>query len=415
MSHGQLERLQFERLQKLVKYAWDNVPFYRRSWSASGFNPSDLKTLADFEALPMIDRNDVVERCEEFIPGDYQRGRLTKITTGGTSGMPMEFYIDNYKARAKEVAYVGYINRRYFGCRMFDRELLLRGDRIVDEKSLDNHRFWKYSLVKRGLAMSSFHLTGDNFRYYMAKLRSYDPHVIKAYPSSIYALCLLMKDKGEKPLRSLHAVICSSENVTETQRRLVKEVLGVDISSFYGHSEKCVVAFEGDSGQMLFHPLYGYTEFIGCDGDICSTPGQMAEVVVTGFAHDYFPLIRYRTNDVIEVGRPEGLYDKTASRIIGRESDFVYDRQSNHIIFTNSDEPFWNVRGVEAYQYVQDRPGELCVRLKVSPDYERTSENVLLEGIAEIFPGFDIRFHYVADIAKTPRGKFKYLIQNIKN
>lgn len=50
------------------------------------------------------------------------------MTTGGTSGMPMRFYIDNYRARAKEVAFVETINSRYFGCRFFDRQIMLRGD-----------------------------------------------------------------------------------------------------------------------------------------------------------------------------------------------------------------------------------------------------------------------------------------------
>ena len=145
-----------------------------------------------------------------------------------------------------------------------------------------------------------------------------------------------------------------------------------------------------------------------------TSPGQTAEVVVSGFSHDYFPLIRYRTNDLVEIGEPEGLFEKTAVRILGREQDFVYDNALNKKIFTNSDEPFWELDGVTAYQYVQDKPGEMTVRLQVSDRYELSTEERILSGINEVFPGFIIRFEYVNDIPKTARGKFKFLIQNLK-
>lgn len=415
MSIDELHRACEKQLLDIVGFAWEKVPFYRHKWSEAGIKPDDIRSVSDFESLPLIDRNDIIEHCDEFIPSDYDRRHLSRITTGGTSGMPMQFYIDNYRARAKEVAFVETINRKYFGCKPFDRQIMLRGDRVVDDEALRNYKFWKYSFIKRALALSSFHLSQDNFASYMAKIRSYDPHVIKAYPSSIGALCSLMKQNGEKPLKSLRAVICSSENISELQRKLVRQVLGVEIWSYYGHSEKCVAAFQGKDGKMLFHPLYGYTEFVDAEsGRVVTSPGQTAEVVVTGFNHDYFPLIRYRTNDLVEIGKPEGLFEKTAVRILGREQDFVYDNALNKKIFTNSDEPFWELDGVTAYQYVQDKPGEMTVRLQVSDRYELSTEERILSGINEVFPGFIIRFEYVNDIPKTARGKFKFLIQNLK-
>lgn len=414
MSIEDLDRMRLTKLKQLVNYAWTYVPFYRKLWASNNISPDDIHLISDFEKLPTIDRNDIIANCDGFIPNGYNRNRLSRITTGGTSGMPMYFYIDNYKARGKEIAYVGHINRKCFGCGFFERELLLRGDRIVNDKDLENKKFWRYSIVRHALLMSSFHITQENLPYYVAKLREYAPTVIKAYPSSLWALCYLLKRNDVGPLKSLKRVICSSENISDSLRSLVRETLGVEIYSFYGHSEKCVIAFQGNEGKMLFHPLYGYTEFISDKGEIVSQPGEIAEVVVTGFDHEYFPLIRYRTNDLIEIGTPQGLFDKTANKIIGRGEDFLYDKNYNKIIFTNSDEPFWKVKGIDAYQYIQDIPGKISVSLKVNSDFTNESEHNILLGMEEIFHGFEIEFCYVDDIPKTQRGKFKYLIQNIK-
>lgn len=409
LSLSQLEEFEFNSLKKIISYAWDNVDFYRITWSEKGFHPDKFKSISDYELIPIIDRNSIIDNLEAFIPKHYDRDRLAMVTTGGTSGMPMKFYIDNYIARGKEMAFLNYINKRYFGIHFNDPTVILRGYRVEND-----NKYWKYSHIHRGLIMSSFHLTKDNYPKYINKLRSYKPKYIKAYPSSIVALCLLMRSNNEQPLSDLKGIICSSENVYNWQRELVENVLGVKIFSYYGHSEKCVSAFQDHNGNMLFHPLYGYTEFIDKNDNIIFEPGSNAEVVVTGFNHNYFPLIRYRTNDIVEIGEPEGNFRKIAKRIIGREQDFVYDLHGNRILFTNNDEPFWEISGIIAYQYIQKQKGHLLLNLQVDRNFNTQDLKFLYDEVKKIFIDFKLNIEIVPHIEKTSRGKFKYLIQNCK-
>ena len=349
-----VKKIQYRMLKKQINYAWKKIPFYQRLWKEKGFNPEDFKSLDDIKKIPFIDKNDVREHFEEMIPIGYPKKRLTLVTTGGTTGMPMQFYIDNYKAKAKEIVFQIYREYRFWHCwRFIDNVAVLRGRQIAEDR-LKQNIFWEK--VNGDLYFSSFHLKNEYYEKYINKLREYKPRFIKAYPSSIVALCSMMKEHNDYSINGLKAVICSSENIYDWQRNLVRDVLGVEILSQYGHSEKAVWAFQYLDGKMCFHPMYSYVEFCDVDKSIDINTG-VAHVVCTSFNNYYFPFIRYKTYDYIEVAESKSYFTHVASRIIGREQDFVYDRDNNRTIFTNSDEPFWDVKGIVAYQYIQNEKG----------------------------------------------------------
>ena len=56
MPREQLEAMQLERLQEMVRYAYDNTVYYKRSFDEAGVQPSDIRTLKDIERLPFIDK-----------------------------------------------------------------------------------------------------------------------------------------------------------------------------------------------------------------------------------------------------------------------------------------------------------------------------------------------------------------------
>ena len=56
MPRAELEAMQLERLQEIVRYAYDNTVYYKRSFDEAGVEPSDIKTLKDLEKFPFIDK-----------------------------------------------------------------------------------------------------------------------------------------------------------------------------------------------------------------------------------------------------------------------------------------------------------------------------------------------------------------------
>src|SRR2546422_1030115 len=82
-----LAELQWDRLQHLVRHAYDTVPFYRSRWQAIGFAPGDLKTQADWQRLPMVGKADLQERRSEMMSSAAPKG--FDSATSGSSGTPV--------------------------------------------------------------------------------------------------------------------------------------------------------------------------------------------------------------------------------------------------------------------------------------------------------------------------------------
>lgn len=413
---AEIEAFQFEQLRSLIRFAWEEIPFYRKYWEAHGFDPSKFRQLGDMSLIPCIDKEIVRANCEDMVPESYDRKRLVKITTGGTTGMPLTFYTNRAKTNGRELVHVA----RQFVCgyrRWLDNIVILRGLRL-DDKLLERGAYGRRYLgsLGRGLLMSSFHLTEQTYPYYIAQIRREAPKFIVAYPSSLTLLCSLMKKHREAPFDGLRGAVCSSETVYDRQRTLVREVLGVEIYSFYGHSEKTVSAIPDAEHRMLFDPAYGYTEFLDEDLDTVTMAGAMAQIVTTGFQNDYMPFIRYKTSDYVQVDDdPPCGFTHVAHHIIGRAQDFVYDRLWNRRTFTCSDDIFWELEGISAYQYRQYEAGKLTLLLETTPSFDPDLAEHIRSESEKFFGDCEVEIKLVDKIERTSAGKFRYFVQSINH
>ena len=413
----EIESYQFRELKRLIDFAWKHIPFYSRYWTQHGFVPDQLQKLQDFSLIPCIDKEIVRVNYKDMVPRNYDSCRLEQVTSGGTTGLPLSFYINQAIAHGRELIHQPWTY--WHVCRYklgIDKVVILRGVR-VDERLIQQGIYWKRSLGYRGrgLLLSSFHLTEVTYESYMHQIRKESPKFIVAYPSSLTILCSMMKKHNEAPLRGLRGVICSSEMVYEWQRQLVREVLGVEIYSFYGHSEKTVSAIPDSQHRMLFEPSYGYVEFLDEKLNPVNTVGEIAQVVSTGFQNDYMPFIRYQTSDYVRVDNHPPLgFTHVAKEIIGRAQDFVYDKDANRLPFTCSDEVFWNIDGIIAYQYLQREVGRLLIHLEVDNSFIKESIQKIQIEAEHMFYNCDVEVLIVDRIERTSSGKFRYFVQTIK-
>lgn len=48
------DALVLERIQEVMRYAYRTSTFYREKWDAVGLQPGDIRSLADFEQVPVV-------------------------------------------------------------------------------------------------------------------------------------------------------------------------------------------------------------------------------------------------------------------------------------------------------------------------------------------------------------------------
>ena len=98
MDPGEREAAIIERLRAVMAYAYDKAPFYRKKWDDAGVHPDQVKSLEDFERVPVTTKAELRASQAENEPfGEYLCVPETEIHhihgTSGTTGRPTVFAI----------------------------------------------------------------------------------------------------------------------------------------------------------------------------------------------------------------------------------------------------------------------------------------------------------------------------------
>jgi phenylacetate-CoA ligase len=101
------------RIRHVMTYCWERSPFYRRKWEAAGIDPDRIRSLEDFERVPITTKEELRATQAEHPPfGDYLCVDESEVHhvhgTSGTSGRPTAFGIsrDDWRVIANEHARV---------------------------------------------------------------------------------------------------------------------------------------------------------------------------------------------------------------------------------------------------------------------------------------------------------------------
>ena len=88
MSAEETSELQLQRLQVVVKRAYENVPYYNKRLSDLRIKPEDIETLEDIEKLPFTSKTDLRD-AYPFGMFAVPTDEIVEVhTTSGTTGKP---------------------------------------------------------------------------------------------------------------------------------------------------------------------------------------------------------------------------------------------------------------------------------------------------------------------------------------
>jgi phenylacetate-CoA ligase len=415
MSEEDIRSYQFNRLKKIITYAHEHVPYYKELFNNIGFKPAHFKQIEDIKHIPYLTKSIFREKYHQMIANDLPASHFKSTVTGGSTGAPMELFLDRRTSTPAEFAYLQYIWKR-IGYRFRDRCVVLRGDFI--ETPEDGISFWKRNLPINWLVMSSFRLKENLLPSYLEKIRNFAPKFIIAYPSTAYVLANYIQSNKLPGIESLKGVICSSETLYTWQRNFISNALKVKVMAYYGLTEKCCLAAHcNDSNFYEFLPTYGFVEFINKSNLWCNEDGETGEIVATGLNSMAAPIIRYRTQDMcIYSEKTCGTHAgwSTVKEITGRISEFLVDKSDNLITFTCSDELFWSIiNKINAYQFVQNTHGKLQIKLDLKHPLTTAEVKEIKGTCHDYYPGFEVELTENEYIPRTRSGKFRYLIQNL--
>jgi phenylacetate-CoA ligase len=402
-------------LKKTLINAFENTIFYNRIFSEANFNPYKFSHPEELQRLPFTEKSILRQHRNEIINHKIAAKDLLYVTTGGTSGIPVEVYYVKGKERSREFVFMTDQWKRA-GYRMNDRIARLRGT-VIDPGG--EKIFFKYEPVKNRLFLSSYDLYEENLPLYVEKLKKFKPHFIHTYPSAVIILAkYIIENKIQ--FDGLKAVLCSSEQFYPGQRQLIERAFNTKVYSWYGHTEGTTLAGECEvSSDYHIYFEFGYTGLIDEDGNIIKEPGEQGEIVGTSFEMTGFPVIRYRTGDFAEYSEGKcncGRNYTLIRNVRGRwQQEQIITRNNSKISLTALNMHNDIFDHVIQYQFYQKEIGKVTLRIIKDEKYTDKDERYILKSFGEKFKNHvDLNIDYVRTIPRTSRGKHKFLIQEIK-
>lgn len=390
-----------KRLIDMANYAIANVPYYRNKYK--GLVITSIEQFVN--EIEPITKKTVTAHQDEF-KSDLAKDYIITSTSGTTSKpltmlMPKNRYVTEMSFVGKAWNEAGW---------KFTPRATLRREHLKEGTIFEVNPFTKEYIF------DGFNRSDDYCRKAWEVMKSRNISTIYSYPMSCYEFLKRLCDLG-LDTSFIKLALLTSEPVTDIQYKFIKEKLDINISSFYGHTEKLIFArsLNGFSN-FVIEPAYGFTELLGSDGLPVRNIGSEGELTGSTLYNYAMPLLRYRTNDWAEFGGniidSDGVEKMLITKIHGRRDNSVIYRNDG-VTISDSNLTFHGeiLEHLDGLQFVQNERGYLRCLIKPNSGFNDNDMELLKHTLSSAMLGDDFySIECVDEFIIQPNGKFLLLV-----
>lgn len=413
-SKGKISQYQNEKFKEIVKFAYNNVEFYKELYDKNNVDINDINSLEDITKLPIITKEQIMESGEKIISKSSNKNKLRYITTGGTSGKPMGIYTDYDNEIIEWANVVAFWSR--IGYKLDSSRAVFRGKKLPN---IHKGKYYYYDPIKKELSISTFHMNDKNMYEFYNKLNEYKPEFFHGYMSAIVTFTNFLKKNNLKLKYKLKAILATSENIYDHQRKFIEEYYGARVFSFYGHTERLIFAGECEqSTSYHVNPIYGIAEIIDKNNNTVE-PGDNGELVGTGFFNKHMPLIRYKTGDIARFKKDNececGRNHQIIERVEGRWRQEMLVKDDGTLFSMTALNIHSEIASIiEKFQFYQDTPGKIIMNIIPLENASEYEIDILINEITnKIGEGITIDVKIVDAIENKKNCKFTFVNQKL--
>ena len=373
-----------EKIVAMANYAIKHVPYYRERYAGL-----TVRSAADFEReFDFIDKSTIQADPTKFvsdIAANYK-----EVSTSGSTGVPLKLLIP----ANRHITEMAFVTRAWQQAGWnFGPRVRIRIGEMPPGRDYMVNPFTKEFIFDAALP------SDDYVRKIHSVMKRNRLDTLYSYSMQGYVLLKRFQALG-LDTSIVRRALLTSEPVTEMQYDFIHNELGIEISSFYGHTEKLIFARSLNGlDSFVVEPGYGYFELIDDNGTVLRNEGDSGEMVGSTFYNFAMPLLRYRTGDNATLGAPitdfDGVRKPLLAKLEGRSKVGV--KRIDGTIISQSNITFHGpeLAHLEGLQIVQNRPGYIKVLYKPAPqftaaDYEairtRATSQMLGDEYVEMVP-----------------------------
>ncbi|MDR1940644.1 MAG: phenylacetate--CoA ligase [Clostridiales bacterium] len=327
MTRNEMRGLQLDRLKKIVKYAYKNVPFYKKQFDDIGLKPSDIETLKDIEKIPFTQKSHFRDNYPYGLLAVPQSKIVRVHASSGTSGKPtVVCYTKNDLDMWSEC-----VARLASAAGCSDKDVV----QVCFGYGLFTGGFGLHYGLER-LGASVIPASSGNSERQLMLMKDLGATVIVGTPSYALYLGELAERLGyKKDDLKLKTGLFGSEASTPEMMRLIENKLGLRATNNYGLSEIVGPGVSGDCLEdcgMHINEDHFYAEIIDSQSGEIKGEGEYGELVLTTLTKEGMPILRYKTRDITRLDYSPCKCGRTTARmdrIKGRVDDMLIIRGVN--------------------------------------------------------------------------------------
>ena len=366
-SRDEIEALQFHRMKRSLRHAFENSPFYRKRFIEHDVHPEDLKSLRDIAKFPFTVKQDLRDTYP-FGMFAVPQSKLVRIHgSSGTTGKPT---VVGYTAADID-----------HWANLIARSIRAAGGRPGEIL----HNAYGYGLFTGGigahygaerLGCTVVPISGGMTERQVTLINDFKPSIIMVTPSYMLSILDEFRRQGLDPRQSsLKVGIFGAEPWTNSMREEIEQAFNMQAVDIYGLSEimgpgvaqECV---ETKDGLHVWEDHF-YPEIIDPVTGEVLPDGQMGELVFTTLTKEGLPMVRYRTRDLTRLLPGTARSMRRIEKITGRSDDMIILRGVN-VFPTQIEEQILKCKGLAPHFQIElsraGRMDNMTVHVECTPD-----------------------------------------------
>jgi phenylacetate-CoA ligase len=399
-TNGEVVIEKERRLTALLAHAVQRSGYYRKIGGTS---------LQDY---PVLEKETLLTRLSEV--STIQEKQAEVSLTGGTTGASMKVLYTPEDIQERNAMLDHF--RANYGYQLGRRVAWFSGKDLARPQDLAKGICYRDDWINHIRFFSTFHITDRYFDAYWQAFTHFAPEYLVGFPSSVYDICMMAKDRGLTFKGAVKAFFPTAETVLPQHREVISEILGCPMIDQYASSEGAPFILECGKGRLHIHPLTGLFEVV----DESLQPAQEGEILVTSFSTRGTPLIRYRIGDRIKLALEDdhcacGSNFPLVEYIDGRSTDFIWSLENGKVNLGNISNCTKDAPGIICFQIVQQEENAVEVKLVKGRGFTQQDGESFLQALgARLGKAMVIRIEYVDEIAREKSGKFRIVKNFLK-
>lgn len=412
-GEASLNSLQASRLSALLLHCKQHVPAYRSIMAADAEIREDPYRVLREQVRPLRKAAFRADAAKYLAGNLGAEGRIANCT-GGSTGQPLQFYMDRHQVQSYEAA--RWRGLSWYGVTPGSRSVMIWGNPFDLSKS-DSLRFsTKEKLLKNRCILSAYALKPEDAQRYAAFLNRYQPEYLYGYANALTAFAKILAPVKDRLKLRLKVVVSTSETLFGWQKELLRGTFSCPVANEYGARDAGILAYSCPCGKLHITAENALIEALDPVSLEPVQAGREGVLAVTDLCNRVQPRLRYLLGDYGSLsegkcacGRPQPLLKSVEGRedalLVGPDGKLVHGNFINQIL-----RPYAQIR---RFQFRQHTPVLATLTLEADGLEEGVRERILSE-ISKVLPGVRTEIAVTDQLSVSASGKFRYSVREFE-